>query len=230
MIAVAAALLGLAVVPVDLERVAASASPPRSSWRRRRRRAAPARTSTTPGTALAAVASNDLTVAPNSGGRCSTATSMSGEGHVDSELRGAVGLCRHVDARQFLADELEVLGVLQRRPWSAPAAPPPCRRARRTSPGDCSARAETTPRSTINLAGGTFHSAAAAATSMARAVAPALRSCIQEFAIARAAAGALYRAESRGCRICWRLLARISTRICAQSASSSSATMVARPV
>ena len=36
----------------------------------------------------------------------------------------------------------------------------------------------------VKLAGGTFHSAAAAATSMARAVAPALRNCIQELAMA----------------------------------------------
>jgi hypothetical protein len=43
---------------------------------------------------------------------------------------------------------------------------------------------ETTPRSTVRLAGVTFHSAAAAATSMARAVAPALRNCIHELAIA----------------------------------------------
>src|SRR6185312_7499854 len=36
------------------------------------------------------------------------------ENHVDGELRRAVGLSRNVDARQFLADQLEVLGVLER--------------------------------------------------------------------------------------------------------------------
>ena len=36
------------------------------------------------------------------------------EGHVDGELRRAVGLGRNVDARQFLADELEVFRLLQR--------------------------------------------------------------------------------------------------------------------
>ena len=71
-------------------------------------------TSTTPGTALAAVASNDFTVAPNSGGRCSKRHQHVRESHIDGELRRAVGLSRHIDARQFLADELEVLRVLQR--------------------------------------------------------------------------------------------------------------------
>src|SRR5580692_11639384 len=47
-------------------------------------------TSTTPGTALAAVASNDLTVAPNCGGRCSTATSIFG--NVTSSVNCAVPL------------------------------------------------------------------------------------------------------------------------------------------
>ena len=47
-------------------------------------------TETTPGTAFAAVASNDLTVAPKSGGRCSSATSM--PGNVTSSVNCAVPL------------------------------------------------------------------------------------------------------------------------------------------
>ena len=43
---------------------------------------------------------------------------------------------------------------------------------------------ETTPSLTAISPAGSFHSAAAAATNIARAVAPACRNCIQEFAIA----------------------------------------------
>jgi hypothetical protein len=91
------------------------------------------------------------------------------------------------------------------------------------------ARDGTTPRSTDRLAAATFHSAAAAATSMARAVAPALRNCIQELAMAELPPVPCIVPKTRLAY----LLASAgadSTRICAQSASSSSATTVARPV
>ena len=93
----------------------------------------------------------------------------------------------------------------------------------------CEAAWPSTPRWTAISAAGTFHSAAAVATNTAHAAAPAWRSCIQEFAIAVLPpapctvpnARLLYSLASAGA---------LSTRICAQSASSSSATMVARPV
>ena len=46
------------------------------------------------------------------------------------------------------------------------------------------ARCVTTPLLTVMASAGTFHSCAAAATSMARAAAPAVRICSNEFAIA----------------------------------------------
>src|SRR5208282_3836468 len=86
----------------------------------------------------------------------------------------------------------------------------------------------TTPFSTVISAAATCHSAAAAATSISRAAAAASRSCIHEFATdveppvpCKWKIKLLYSAASAGAN---------SARICAQSASSSSATMVLRPV
>src|SRR5258706_11589486 len=87
---------------------------------------------------------------------------------------------------------------------------------------------ETTPLETRTSAAGTFHFSAAAATSIARAAAPALRNCSQELASAVLppvpCAGPhrrlLYFAASAGAP---------STRTCDQSASSSSATSVGQP-
>jgi hypothetical protein len=140
-------------------------------------------TSTTPGTAFAAVASKDLTVAPNSGGRCSTATSMPGK--VTSRVNWAVPLLFAGTSTRgsFWPISLKSLGSFR-----VTLAASGCAAALPASSPKLACRREaawlSTPRSTTISAAGTFHSAAAAATSMARAVAPAWRSCIQEFAIA----------------------------------------------
>ncbi|MNE71843.1 hypothetical protein D3C80_1677460 [compost metagenome] len=87
----------------------------------------------------------------------------------------------------------------------------------------------TTPLLTVISPAGTFHCSAAAATSIARAPAPALRICSKELAMAELPpvpwigpkARLLYSAALAGAP---------STRTWLQSASSSSASRVARPV
>ena len=75
---------------------------------------APGTTLTTPGTAVAARCIEGLDVAPKSGGRCNNATSMPGNTASKVNCARAVGLGRHVDSRHMLADELEILGILER--------------------------------------------------------------------------------------------------------------------
>ncbi len=139
-------------------------------------------TLTTPGTAAAALASKALTVAPNCGGRLSSATNM--PGNATSNVNCAVpltlagtstrGTLRPMSLKSFgsLSVTLSGTGSFAALPASAPKLA-----------WRCVLACETTPLSTVNSEAGTFHSCAAAVTSMTRALAPASRSWFHEFAM-----------------------------------------------
>ena len=109
------------VVPLDLQRLARLASPP-SSRRpppRRRRRSAPR--ASRPARPSPCRRRSSATLPPKTGQRATTATSMPGQLHVDAELRRAVDLLGRVEPLRRLADELEVLRVLELHLGRAPA-------------------------------------------------------------------------------------------------------------
>ncbi len=139
-------------------------------------------TSMTPGTAFAFVASNELTFAPKRGGRMTTAVIMPGSmtsmancclpvDFARASSRGSFSLPTILNAEGSLSLTSLGTGCLAALPASSPKVaflPAPA----------CA----TTPSLTVISPAATFHCLAAAATSMARAVAPASRNCFQEFA------------------------------------------------
>jgi hypothetical protein len=134
-------------------------------------------------TAFAFVASKDLTVAPNRGGCATTAVSM--PGRCTSWVKIALPLVLSGESLRGarLPMSLKSLGSLSRT-----SAGTPSRAAAFASWPKLAWRLEaeciTAPSLTLTSSSGTFHCFAAAATSMARAEAPALRSCSHELAIA----------------------------------------------
>jgi len=140
-------------------------------------------TSVTPGTRRAPDASNDRTVAPNRGGRAITAVSMSGRWTSQVYTAAPVVL-----GRESTRGALRPISLKSRGSLRATLAGGVCRAAAGASSPKVARRplaaCVSTPRSTVIPPAGTCHACAAAATSMARAVAPARRSCSQELAIA----------------------------------------------
>ncbi len=141
-------------------------------------------TSTTPATAFACVASNEATLPPKRGGRITTAVIIPGN------MTSIANCCVPKDfarlsrrgslSRPIILNWLGSfsftsvgIGILAARAASSPNVA--------FFPDFACA---TTPSFTVISAAGTFHSAAAASTNMARAVAPACRSCIHELATA----------------------------------------------
>ena len=182
----------------------------------------------TPFTRRAAVASNDFTVAPKRGGRAMSAVSIPGSARSIVNCADPSVFALPSTRRSSLPTSLKSLGSFSVT-WAggvrAAAFDASSPNVARRPDGAC----DTTPRSTVISVVGTPHSRAAASTSMARAVAPARRICSHELAMAVLPpvscmgpnARLLYRSASAGAA---------STRICDQSASSSSARMVASPV
>ena len=89
---------------------------------------------------------------------------------------------------------------------------------------------DTTPWLTLISLAGTAHALAAAATSMARAVAPACRSCCQELATAVEPPVSWILPPIARLPYMGTWAGALSTRICSQEASSSSATIAGSPV
>ena len=130
---------------------------------------------------LATVASNDFTVAPNLGGRAISAVSIPGS--VKSMVNFAEPSVFAVPSSRgrCVPTSLKSLGsfkVTSGGGVSVAAFAARSPNVARRPDGAC----ETTPRSTVISAAGTLQSRAAASTSMARAVAPARRSCPHELA------------------------------------------------
>jgi hypothetical protein len=140
-------------------------------------------TSVTPFTARAALSSTDATLPPKRGGWATTAVSMP----------GSFTSCVKI-ALPFVFDTLSTRGAA--RPisvksfgsFSVTSAGTGCLPAASASSPKPAffplAACDTTPAFTVIWPAGTFHCAAAAPTSMARAVAPARRICSNELAIA----------------------------------------------
>ena len=190
-------------------------------------------TSTTPATAFALVASNELARAPKRGGRMTTAVIISGSitsiancclpvDFARASSRGSFSLPTILKSVGFLRGTFAGTGSFAAAPASSP------RVALRPVPA-----CDTTPSLTVMSVAGTPQRAAAAATSIARAVAPASRSCCQELATAVdppvSCAWAPIGTKARF----WYVgtsAGALSTRIWAQEASSSSATIAGSPV
>ncbi len=138
-------------------------------------------TNRTPGTLDVAVASSDLSAAPKRGGCATTAVSMSESFTSCVNCAVPFDLARASLRGAFLPISVKFFGSLSGTfsgtGIAAAAAASWPKLALR-------APALSTPSLTVMLCGDTFHCLAAAATSIARAVAPALRSWSHEFAIA----------------------------------------------
>ena len=183
-------------------------------------------TSTTPATARAAVASNAISLPPKRGECLMTATFILGRRTSIVNIAVPFTLAGTSILGTRVPISVNCDGSFNATPVGTSSLPA----ASASSPKAALLPDAwlTTPLLTVISAAGTLHCLAAAATSMALAVAPTVRYCIQAF-------GTLmeppvpWMPSSR-----WRYSATLagaaSTRICDQSASSSSAIIVARPV
>src|SRR6266480_426058 len=187
-------------------------------------------TSITPATALALVASNELTLPPKRGGRMTTAVIMPGSMTSMANCCLPVDLARASSRGSFsLPTMLKAAGSLRLTcvgtgSFAAlPASSPKV--ALRPAPV-----CDTTPWLTLISLAGTAHALAAAATSMARAVAPAWRSCCQELATAVEPPVSWILPPIARLPYTGTCAGALSTRIWSQDASSSSATIAGSPV
>ncbi len=138
-------------------------------------------TSVTPLIAFALVASKDFTFAPYCGGCATTAVSMPGS--FTSMVKTALPFVLAFESLRgtSLPISLKSFGSFNFTSAGTGIAAAFCASCPKLAL--CS-RCATTPRSTVIASAGTFHSFAAAATSIERAAAPALRICSYELAIA----------------------------------------------
>ncbi len=140
--------------------------------------------STTPGTFLAALASNEATFAPNFGAWTTMAVSMLGRW--TSWVKRAVPLL--LASESLRRTRSAPIRVKAFGSFSTGFCGGATLAAAATSSPKCACLPDlawlTTPFCTVTSAAGTLQVVAAAWTNMARAAAPALRSCIQELEIA----------------------------------------------
>ena len=171
-----AARLGRGLVPLHGDRVAPLAAPPTCARRPPRARAASPPRRRRPASPSPPPRRTTPRVAPNFGGWIIDRGQHARQLHVDGEGVGAVGLRRRrrSGGRSSLPISVHCSGCLQRhlgRHRHRGRRARRARRSRRCRRSDASA----CPSATVISAAGTPHCSAAAATSIARAVAPAWR-------------------------------------------------------